>query len=76
MLDDIKIPTDSMLASPVVFCRKTNGKRSDDTDAWRFAIGYPKLYAIIQYPQLPIPLIDEILANINYINFTSILYLT
>lgn len=75
LVDEIIMSIESPFASPVVLCRKNNDKSSDDIypEAWRFAIDYKKLIAITQYPQFPIPVRDEILANISSTNFMSTL---
>lgn len=57
------MPIESPFASPVVLCRKNNGKKIDEPEAWRFATDYKNLNAITHYPQNPITVIDDILAR-------------
>ncbi|GFU38001.1 retrovirus-related Pol polyprotein from transposon 17.6 [Nephila pilipes] len=58
------MPIQSPYASPVVLCRKKNDKPVDSPDAYRFAIDYRKLNAITRYPKYPLPIIDDLLMNI------------
>ncbi|GFS98011.1 retrovirus-related Pol polyprotein from transposon 297 [Trichonephila clavipes] len=51
-------------ASPVFLTRKNNGVPPDSLEAYRFAIDYRKLNAIIKYPRYPLPLIDDLITNI------------
>lgn len=76
LVDDIIMPINSHFASHVVLCRKNNGKNIHNPEAWWFSINYRKLNAITQYPQYPIPVIDDILANITSTHFMSKLDLT
>lgn len=55
LADGIIMPIGSLLALPVVMCRKNKQKSSGDPEAWRFTIDYRKLNAVTQYPQFPIP---------------------
>ncbi|GFV73801.1 retrovirus-related Pol polyprotein from transposon 297 [Trichonephila clavipes] len=58
------IPIQSPYASPVVLCRKNTGLSPDNPEAYRFAVGYPKLNAITKYPHYSLPLIDDLIMNI------------
>lgn len=72
--DDIIIPFESLFASPVVRCRKDdNNKNVDDTESRKFNIDYRKLSDINQYLRYPIPVTDEILANINIMNYVYLI---
>lgn len=76
ILDDgIIMPFDFHFVSPVVLCRKNNGKNLDDPEGWKLAIDNYKLNAIVEYQQFPIPVIGEISVTIKYTNFTSTPYL-
>ncbi|GFY05922.1 retrovirus-related Pol polyprotein from transposon 17.6 [Trichonephila clavipes] len=57
-------PVQSPYASPVVLTRKNNGLPPDSPEAYRFAIDYRKLKAIIKYPRYPLPVIDDLITNI------------
>lgn len=65
------MPFESLFALPVVRCRKDNNKHVDDPESRKFTIDYRKLNDINQYLWYPIPVTDEILANINSTNFMS-----
>ncbi|GFV26301.1 hypothetical protein TNCV_4730711 [Trichonephila clavipes] len=57
-----------LYASPVVLTRKKNDLPPDSPEAYRFAIGYRKLNGITKYPRYPLPVIDDLLANIPHTN--------
>ncbi|GFV74180.1 retrovirus-related Pol polyprotein from transposon 17.6 [Trichonephila clavipes] len=59
--------------SPVVLTRKNKGFRPDSPEAYRFAIDYRKLNAIIKYPRYPFPLIDDLITNIAFTTIMSTL---
>ncbi|GFW75304.1 retrovirus-related Pol polyprotein from transposon 297 [Trichonephila clavipes] len=60
---------------PVVFrpYRNNNGLTPDKPEAYRFAIDYRKLNAIIKYPRYPLPLIDDLIMNIPHTGIMSAL---
>ncbi|GFV41465.1 retrovirus-related Pol polyprotein from transposon 297 [Trichonephila clavipes] len=60
------IPIQSPYASPVMLCRTNNGLPPDNPEAYRFAVDYRKLNAITKYPLYPLPLIDDLMININH----------
>ncbi|GFT19012.1 retrovirus-related Pol polyprotein from transposon 297 [Trichonephila clavipes] len=69
------IPIQYPYASPVVLCRKNNGLHTppDNPEAYRFAVDYRKLNAILKYPQYPLPLIDDLIMNISHTGIMSAL---
>ncbi|GFS54023.1 retrovirus-related Pol polyprotein from transposon 297 [Trichonephila clavipes] len=67
------IPIQSPYASPVVSCRKNNGLPPDNPEAYRFAVDYRKLNAIMKYPRYPLPLIDDLIMNIPHTGIMSVL---
>ncbi|GFT58349.1 retrovirus-related Pol polyprotein from transposon opus [Trichonephila clavipes] len=58
------IPIQSPYASPVVLCRKNYGLPPDNPEAYRFAVNYRRVKAIMKYPRYPLPLIDDLITNI------------
>ncbi|GFW99365.1 retrovirus-related Pol polyprotein from transposon 17.6 [Trichonephila clavipes] len=66
-------PIQSPYASSVVLMRKNNGLPPDFPEACRFAIHYRKLNAITKYPRYPLPVIDDLIANIPHIGVMSTL---
>lgn len=70
------MPIDSPVASPVLLCRKNNGKSSEDLEAWKFALEYRKLNDFTQHPQFSIPITHKKLTTIRSMNFMFNLDLT
>lgn len=70
------MPIYSPVASPVVLCRKNNGKSSDDLEEWEFALEYRKLNDFTEHPQFSIQVRDKNLATITSTNFMFNLDLT
>ncbi|GFT14871.1 retrovirus-related Pol polyprotein from transposon opus [Trichonephila clavipes] len=66
-------PIQSTYASPVVLTRKNNGLPPDSLEAYRFAIDYRKLNAIIKYPRYLLPVIDDLITNIPHTGIMSTL---
>ncbi|GFX80354.1 probable RNA-directed DNA polymerase from transposon BS [Trichonephila clavipes] len=66
-------PIQSLYASPVVLTRKNNDFPPDSTEAYRFAIDYRKLNALIKYPRYPLPVIDDLITNIPHTGILSTL---
>ncbi|GFV21434.1 retrovirus-related Pol polyprotein from transposon gypsy [Trichonephila clavipes] len=65
MLQEGKIcPILSPYASPVFLTGKNNCLPPDSPEAYRFAIDYRQLNAIIKYPRYPLPVIDDLITNI------------
>ncbi|GFX63441.1 retrovirus-related Pol polyprotein from transposon 17.6 [Trichonephila clavipes] len=58
------IPIQSPYASPVVLCRKNNVLPPDNPEAYRFAVDYRKLNAIMKYSRYTLHLIDDLIMNI------------
>lgn len=74
---DIILPFESPFASPVVLCRKNNGKNADDPETRRFATDYRKINAIRSILNFRfIPVIGEISANITSTIYMSTLVFT
>ncbi|GFW58696.1 retrovirus-related Pol polyprotein from transposon 17.6 [Trichonephila clavipes] len=74
MLKEGKIcPIQSPYASPVVLTRKNNDLPPNSLEAYRFAIDYRKLNAIIKYPRYPLPLIDDLITIIPHTGVMSTL---
>ncbi|GFX81046.1 retrovirus-related Pol polyprotein from transposon 17.6 [Trichonephila clavipes] len=67
------IPIQSSHVSPVVLCRKNNGLPPDNPEAYRFAVDYRKLNAIMKYPRYPLALIDDLIMNISHTGIMSAL---
>ncbi|GFV05474.1 retrovirus-related Pol polyprotein from transposon 297 [Trichonephila clavipes] len=67
------IPIQSPYASPVVLCRKkNNGLPTDNPEAYRIAVDYRKLNAIIKYPRYPLPFIDDVIMNIPHTAMSAV----
>lgn len=63
-------------ASPVVLIRKKNEYDIQDPRAWRFAVDYRKLNSLTKYSRHPLPVIEDLLANLSHTNYMSTLDLT
>lgn len=50
---DIIMACDFHNASPVVLCRKKNGKSADDHEAWRFTVDYESYMLRLNFPYIP-----------------------
>ncbi|GFU71287.1 uncharacterized protein TNCV_3782721 [Trichonephila clavipes] len=57
-------PIQSPYASPVFLTRSNNELPPDSPEAYRFAIDYRKFNAVTKYPRYPLPVIDDLIANI------------
>ncbi|GFX15000.1 retrovirus-related Pol polyprotein from transposon 297 [Trichonephila clavipes] len=60
-------------ASPVVITQKNNGLPPDSPEAYRFAIDYRKLNAIIKYLRYPLPVIDDLITYVPHTRVMSTL---
>ncbi|GFX49767.1 retrovirus-related Pol polyprotein from transposon 297 [Trichonephila clavipes] len=60
-------------ASLVVLTRKNNGLPPDSPEVYRFAIDYRKLNAITKFLRYPLPMIDDLIANIPFTSIMSTL---
>ncbi|GFW08916.1 retrovirus-related Pol polyprotein from transposon 17.6 [Trichonephila clavipes] len=65
------IPIQSPYGSSAVLYRKNNGLPPDNTEVYRFAVYYRKLYAITKYHRYPLPLIEDLITNILHTNIMS-----
>ncbi|GFY31824.1 hypothetical protein TNCV_4201331 [Trichonephila clavipes] len=64
----LEMGTISLIQSPYAslmgLCHKNNGLPSESSEAYRSAIAYRKLNAIIKYRRYPLPLIADLIMNI------------